>query len=224
MPARPTVIFDFDGTIALGRGPLEAYVNALRNCAGDDTAQAALAAVVTFDEGMTTFRDAYHAVRETAIARGITDDTLNAAYRASREVLATEAAPIHAPDGLADFLTELSTSAHCVLATNAPATGIDRALRVLGADSAITEQHHDVGKPAGLTPILRTHLAHGPVMSVGDIWENDLAPAAALNAETALVGVGASPQAHPTLRGTDLTELFDDLLTWATENASALTH
>ncbi|MDN6400144.1 MAG: HAD family hydrolase, partial [Brachybacterium sp.] len=52
------------------------------------------------------------------------------------------------------------------------------------------------------------------VRAVGDIWEFDLAPAAELGADTALVGVREVPAARPTLRGETLTDLYDPIRAW----------
>lgn len=223
MISRPIVVFDFDGTLALGRGPLQAYVACLADVAGDETAQVCLDAVAAFGDGGTDYRDAYDAVRQAALARGVTDPQLSAAYLASRDLLGTDAGPVTAPAGLAEFLADLATTATCVLATNAPETGVERALASLGASAHITERHHAIGKPAGLTPIIAAHLRAGPVLAVGDIWEYDLAPAAELGADTALVGVSTPAGATPTLRGATLTDLYDDIRTWATSHATART-
>lgn len=212
---RRTVVFDFDGTLALGRGPLDAYAASLGPLVGEDVVTACQAAIGLFDAGGTAFKDAYDAVRVAALEHGATDDQLSAAYLHSRELLATGAAPIHAPDGLVDFMAELARSAVCVLATNAPEVGIDRALSVLGVTDALAGVHCAVGKPAGLGPIIAAHLTHGPTLAVGDIWENDLAPAQLLGADTALVGV-TDPAGTVTMRGATLTDLYDDILAWAT--------
>lgn len=219
MIVRPTLVLDFDGTLALGRGPLQAYVAALgRQCedpvARERLRRECLAAVVEFDAGATPHRDAYDAVRTTALGLGSSDEQLARAYLASRDELGTPAAPVIAPDGLAAFLTELSPLAHCVLVTNAPDRGIDRALRSLGILEAVAEQHHDVGKPDGLAPIIAAHLERGPVLAVGDIWEYDLAPADHLGADTALVGVREVPEARPTLRGATLSDLYEPIRHW----------
>lgn len=228
MTVRPTLVLDFDGTLALGRGPLQAYVAALTEQGNEEAvrrrvASVCLTAVTDFDAGTTSHRDAYDAVRTAALAEGLTDAALSRAYLASRELLGTQDAAVIAPDGLAGFLTELAEISTCVLATNAPATGIDRALRSLGIADAIGEQHHDVGKPAGLTPIIAEHLARGPVLAVGDIWEFDLAPAHQLGADTALVGVREPSEARPTLRGATLSDLYDPIRAWVTAHrATAL--
>lgn len=219
MTVRPTLVLDFDGTLALGRGPLQAYVGALAAqledpARRDRVSSACLAAVAAFDAGTASHRDAYDAVRTAALAEGVADDQLGRAYLASRALLGTPEAPVLAPDGLAAFLAEISLSATCVLATNAPEIGVDRALRSLGIAETLTDRHHDLGKPSGLEPLVSGLLSHGPVLAVGDIWEFDLAPAHRLGADTALVGVRETPEARPTMRGASLSALVDPIRDW----------
>lgn len=215
---RRTVVFDFDGTLALGRGPLNAYAACLGELTTPQVAAACQAAIERFDTGQTAYRDAYDAVRVAALEFDVPAEHLSTAYLRSRELLATDAAPIHPPAGLAEFLNSLRPAARCVLATNAPDIGIDRSLDVLGITDLIDERHTSVGKPAGLEPIISSHLTDGPTLAVGDIWENDLAPADVLGATTALVGV--STTGHPTMRGATLTDLYDHILRWTTQTRS----
>lgn len=218
--AEVSVVFDFDGTIALGQGPLDAYARCVGELAGAVVADACVSAVREFNTGTSAYLDAYAAVRSAAVTHGVDDALLSAAYLHSRELLATDGAPIHPPTGLAAFMAELATIANCVVATNAPAIGLDRALRVLGIADLTAEVHASVGKPAGLDAIISRHLAGGRVLAVGDIWDNDLAPAQRLGADTAFVGVGRVG-GQPTMRGATLADLYDDILGWAARRASA---
>lgn len=222
---QPTVVFDFDGTLALGRGPVLAYARHVADAVGDpallDDADAALDRI---EAGDAVFLDGYDAVRRLALRRGAGEDQLEAAYQASRTQLGTDAAPVVAPEGLAPFLAALGREARLVLATNAPAAGVERALEQLGAAEHLVERHFAIGKPAGLAVVVEKHLASGPVLSVGDIWPYDLAPAAALGADTALVGPASTrTDLRPTLRGATLAALYDDLRTWAATAARDLT-
>jgi phosphoglycolate phosphatase-like HAD superfamily hydrolase len=213
----PTVVFDFDGTIAQGDGPVLAYARHAAAVADDPGLfEAALAALADLVNGKSPYRDAYDAVARVSLARGLDAIRLQAAYDASRLELGTAAAPLEAPAGLASFLAELSGFARLALATNAPATGIDTALVSLGAADYLTHRHCSLGKPDGLVPVLTRYLADGPVLSVGDIWEYDLAPADELGATTALVGVTArSTTEHPTMRGATLADLYGEITSWA---------
>src|SRR5690625_7308540 len=104
---RRTVLFDFDGTLALGRGPLEAYAACLNEIvseepgggAGSELLAHCQDAITRFDAGETVFRDAYDAIRHTALAHGVAEAQLSAAYLRSRGRLATDGCAVDGPPG-----------------------------------------------------------------------------------------------------------------------------
>lgn len=220
-----TIIFDFDGTIAVGDGPIRAFARAIAKAFIASGASMSRADVFLADifadldiAGRDGFspedRDGYGLVGRHAAAVGIVGDALDAAYHHSRSVLATDEAPIVAPDGLRAFLDSLPDGVQAVLVTNAPATNIDRALDVLGLTGCFAEVHHSAGKPDGLAEIARPWIEAGRVLSVGDIWRNDLGPIAELGGHTALIGrppAGTSPSfVAPTLE-----ELLPSMVAWS---------
>lgn len=219
----PTIIFDFDGTLALGDGPITAFARAIAERTGDTTfAALAEAALADFASGTGDARDGYDAVTRIAREQGVDATVIGAAYDTSRALLGTADAAVTTPDGLADLLDDLGSHARLVLATNAPGDGIMALLDAWGVADAFDAVHFTVGKPAGLVPLIRDALAHGSVLAVGDIVENDLAPAAELGADTALVGATFERSSTPaTMRGRSLTELSDQILDWARTASSA---
>ena len=218
-----TIVLDFDGTIALGAGPLEAFARAVATATGDaDFADRAIAAVSAFEHGEGDARDGYDVISRLAVQQGVTADALEEAYQSSRALLGSEHAAITPPSGLADFLKRIHGDARVVLATNAPGAGIRPVLEGWQVADLFDAMHFTVGKPAGLVPILRAAVAEGPVLSVGDIFEFDLAPAAELGAATALVGATAARSAAVvTMRGRTLTELYGAIEAWAAESAAS---
>lgn len=214
---RPTVVFDFDGTLATGRGPVLAYARHVAAAAGaPEIVPAARAALDRLDAGDRTYLDGYDAVRRVAVDHGVPEEAFDPAYLASRRELGTPAAPVAALAGLGPFLADLAGRARLALATNAPPTGVDRVLEQLGAAHHVTERHFAVGKPAGLADVVARYLEDGPVLSVGDVWVLDLAPAAALGGATALVGPTAGRlDVDPTMRGPQLADLYGEIRTWA---------
>ncbi|WP_084130692.1 HAD family hydrolase [Demequina sp. NBRC 110055] len=217
---RPTVIFDFDGTLALGDGPVRAYAACVAREAGDsrivDDAEDAFARLAA---GGSPFRDGYHAVAAAALTRGVEQEVLDAAYLESRSLLATGGAPIEAPAGLADFLDALGEHADRMVVTNSPNIRITEALDTLGAAGRIDAVVTSAKKPAGIEAIVTDALSRGPVLSIGDIHEYDLAPAVALGAATALVGPAASaPPADVTMAAATLPELYPAIQTWAAQS------
>lgn len=220
MPA--TIIFDFDGTLAVGNGPVLAFARQVAEVAGDGFLQQVEAGLADFEAGNSPCRDGYDVVGSLATAHGVTDAQLSRAYRQSRELLGTDQAPVTTMPGLDDFLSGLRRHARLVLATNAPEAGVDAVLDSWRVREAFDALHFEVGKPAGLTAVVRETLADGPVLAVGDIAEYDLAPAWSQGADTALVGAtSADDSITVTMRGRTLAELRTAIESWAAAAAQS---
>lgn len=218
-----SIIFDFDGTLTTGNGPVLAYARMLAADAPGGFLESVEQALAAFDNGDQTFRDGYDAVGSLARAGGVAETRLSAAYLASREQLGTAQAPVETMAGLSDFLQLLATRARIILATNAPETGIDAVLRSWGVRDLFTERHYHVGKPTGLMPVVSAAVARGPVLAIGDIVEFDLAPALQLGGDTVLVGATAAHSPAPvTMRGKDLAALRTDIETWSAQAESSI--
>ena len=222
------VVFDFDGTVSLGHGPVRSYA---RHIAASLAAAHAVEFLGRFEteltapdtgSGVTAPIDGYDLVRLLSERYDVPAGVRSSAYLSSRVELATAAAPVIAPTGLARFLTEARPQAHLVLATNAPSIRIEEALGSLGLTGAFDTVHTSVGKPAGFGPLLDELLALLPagtdaasgLLSIGDVWANDLAPVHARGASTALVGGPIPADATPTFRATHLYELYPALQAW----------
>ena len=218
----PTLLFDFDGTVSLGDGPVLAYARfsaaELAPAAATrllQTVRARLALAKDEWSGAGNPIDGYDLVRSVALTHGVSERELAQAYTASRENLATAIAPVEAVDGLAALLRELRQQTNLVLATNAPDTRLYEALAALQLSDSFDAVYTSVGKPTGLDRVLDEWLPRGPLLAIGDVWSNDLQPAHARGADTALVGPTAHvPGTTPTLRSYELTELFPAIRDW----------
>jgi FMN phosphatase YigB (HAD superfamily) len=215
-----TLVFDFDGTVSLGTGPVLAYARAAATTLAADHASAFLSAVELGLEQSPSGQlpgtgaiDGYDLVRMLASQHGVDPATLGDAYLASRGRLATDDAPVVAPRGLADFLRFAREHANTVLATNAPDIRVTEAISALGLTGLFDAVYTSVGKPGGLDSVLDDWLPNGEVLSIGDVWINDLAPAAARGALTALVGSPDEASA-PTYRADHLHELYPVIAAW----------
>lgn len=226
---RPILIFDFDGTVALGDGPVRAYARAVAEeaelpLAFVEEVVAGIAATDGRDAGSTETADgsaidAYDLVRVRATAAGAGADDLARGYAASRTRLASDEAPIVAPAGLAAFLA--AVDAERILVTNAPGVRIPEALAALGLTGAFDRVVVDAGKPDGLAALLDGLDADAEVLAVGDIWRNDLAPAHERGHATALVGGYPDPAATPDFQARTLPEILPALTDWVHARARA---
>jgi FMN phosphatase YigB (HAD superfamily) len=237
MPARThTVLFDFDGTISLGSGPVLAYAAAasesLPAAHRAEFLYAVSSGLAAHPSGRipgTDAIDGYDLVRILSVRYAIDPVMLSAAYLRSRAQLATEFAPVTAPAGLPSFLASVADRANLVVATNAPDTRFDAALAELGLAGLFDARYSSVGKPSGLDRVLDEWLPHGPLLSIGDVWANDLAPAHARGAATAFVGpvdhaLADDLPAEPTFRADTLPELYPAILAWLDDDDSSVPH
>lgn len=216
------VLFDFDGTVATGTGPVLAYA---REVASILPAPDGTLLVETVETGLEEWSsvdgvvplDGYDLVRILATRAGVGPDVLGAAYLRSRELLAGPHAPVVAPDGLAELLRELREEATVVLATNAPDIRLRVALEGLGLADGFDEVVASAAKPGMLPTLLdrieAEHIGATRVLSIGDVWANDLAPVHARGHSTALVGE-VPPGAEPTFHARDLPSLYPSIASW----------
>lgn len=210
MSARRVVVLDFDGTVAVGDEPVLAYFRGVAGPAAEEL-------FAPWAASGTGFRDGYALVADWARRNGVEESARSAAYAASRDALHSGRAAVTAPPGLAALLRSRPADVRCVLVTNAPVDGIEPVLDRLGLSGQVDELIGDAGKPRGMPAILTSllgDLAPDRLLSVGDVWRNDLEPAAAIGAATAFIDRFGLGEGSPTFRGRSLEELLPDIERW----------
>ncbi len=187
---RGVVMFDFDGTVWRGPEPLERYAELVAEgvpgarrpgfrrrvsefLAGDRWSSCGLADPPA---------DGWVAVARFALDAGVGPGHVDASFSRVRELLAAGELAMQVPEGLPELLGSARSWVRTVLASNSPASSVGPVLARLGLGSAFDEVLAGVGKPAGLVPAgdqVRARLGLGPerVLSVGDHYVNDIAPA-----------------------------------------------
>lgn len=220
----PLLILDFDGTVCLGDGPVLAYADAVAEQIPDASRQAlreGLDAFLAEDPTAPAYKDGYAAV--AALAEGLIDtDGLNRAYAQSRTRLAAGTVEITVPTGLADFLDSLAGVAFRVLLTNAPLTGVAESLAALGLTGSIDLIMPDAGKPAGfagLLPVLLANKAPHELLSVGDVWSNDIDLPSRQGCVTAFIDRFNHRTGAATLSAPRFELLYDAISGWANDPA-----
>lgn len=220
MVGRSLLVLDFDGTVCLGDDAPLAYARELAGHAGGSSIEADLRAFLDdpdADPGLREADDGYQAVALLAAAAGIPAEARDAAYRASRDRL--DPATLRAPEGLRDFLADVD--ARRVLCTNAPGRRLQPLLESLGLAEVIDYVLPDARKPglmaAHLTKLLDAAGLNGHpehLMSVGDIWANDLRPALEVGCATAYVDTFDRRRGPAHARDATMTGLYADISAW----------
>lgn len=214
------LVLDFDGTVCLGDGPVWAYADAIVPHLDERLARHVTDGLLAYLEdhpGAGTYADGYGAIAALA-GPHVPAEVLAAAYSASRAALAEGGLDIHAPDGLVELLAELRPGVRAVVVTNAPSTGLAEALEALGLAGSVDDVIPSAGKPVGSAEVLGKLLdGADPVtlMSVGDIWVNDIAPALELGCATAFIDRSGRDQRPAHARGRTIQDLYPALAAWA---------
>jgi FMN phosphatase YigB (HAD superfamily) len=214
-----TIIFDFDGTVCLGDGPALEYARGVadahpsladlehrvaRHLAGD-----ALAEFVGAVDG-------YQAVQSAASAAGVDPARIEAAFRAARRRLAEEGLGVHAPAGFGAFARDLrERGVRMLLVTNAPGEGLDSILALLGIAACFDRIVADAGKPEGMHAVLDGIAGEvSTVLSIGDIWVNDLSVPHRRGAATALIDGHGNQPGTPDVRVRAMPDLYMWVQRW----------
>ena len=182
------LVFDFDGTLWRGDDPLDCYAELVS--LGLDPAERApfLADVHAFLSGdhwsvsglEPPPDDGWAAIAAFAAARGESAAHRQAAFLETRRRIAAGEFPLEVPGGLREFLAASRDSCAVVLASNSPGASVHPVLDRLGLTPFFDDVASDAGKPDRLPEVVDSWItvyrpAH--VMSIGDHYRNDIAPA-----------------------------------------------
>jgi FMN phosphatase YigB (HAD superfamily) len=143
-----TIVFDFDGTVIVGNGPVLAYAREMARFAPEGFLARAEAEIAAFEAGRAaSYRDGYDVVGTLGTDAGVSAGDRQLAYLASRELLGS-AQPADPAPGLADILARIPEETRVVLATNAPEAGVESALAGWGIRDRFDELIYNTGKPS----------------------------------------------------------------------------
>lgn len=224
---RGLLILDFDGTLWRGDGPLLAYAEAVADELPDDLRAGYLQRVVAFlagdrwgaAAGGLPPADGWAAVAEFAAPLGLSAERRQAAFLATRARIAEGEFLLEVPDGLPAFLESSRAECGLVLASNSPASSVEPVLDHLGLSSLFDAVVCGAGKPAGLAELgaawqARTGLPSERIMSVGDHYPNDIAPAVAAGWASTYISPWRVVPGPCSVVGTSMEEVLPPLRGW----------
>lgn len=215
----PILILDFDGTLCVGEGPVRAYAQAVAALLSEEQAATLISELSAYTAGRrphSDFGDAYELVHGLG-AGLLSPEQRQACYHESRRWLARHPDQVHAPDGLAEFLASLN-DVLTILVTNSPTESARSALDGLGLAEVIDEVQGSANKPHGFDQRLSTLLdGRDPrrLMSVGDLWANDIQPALHAGCLGAWINpYGLAPRPAQ-LSAPDFPSMYSSIAEWA---------
>ncbi|WP_168198591.1 HAD family hydrolase [Nesterenkonia sp. NBAIMH1] len=169
-------------------------------------------------------QDGYQLVQLLGRQAGLNDAQTGQAFMAARRRIVRdglEQTDVHAPEEAGRLIAEMrAAGVRVVLITNSPAEGFDRWLDALGLHESFDEVINSARKPYGMPEALQQAARHDDlnglsILSVGDIWKNDLAPVADLGGETVLIDRFGTGLGAPDHRVSSFDEAVSMMRTWA---------
>jgi FMN phosphatase YigB (HAD superfamily) len=223
------LLIDLDGTLYTGDEPIRCYAAELAALTGNP---ALVPGVEEYLAGTSPVvaADGWEAVR--AIAGAVPRRLADAAFLRSRYGMADGTVPVTVSEPLVRLVTELRDRYLPVLATNSPRDGLLALLDRLGVANLFAEVVFGARKPDGLIP-LATRLLHSigaaaqphRLLSIGDHWRNDIAPALRLGAIGGYVDRFGRRAGPAQLSGRVVDDLLPGVRSWAADPAGfAATH
>jgi phosphoglycolate phosphatase-like HAD superfamily hydrolase len=218
------LLLDFDGTVSVGDEPVLLYARLVAEAAGEP---AILARVEDFLGGGDRLAalgasDGYQLVARLATATDVPAEILKAAYDESRGRVDSGEVPIAPPEGLAELLGELPDGIHVALVTNAPADSLGPVLEGFGLSALIDETVGSAAKPERMPEHVERLLSeHGltdtptSLLSIGDIWGNDLAAAHERGCRTGLIDRFGFSDGDPDVSAPDFPGLYAYVRRWS---------
>lgn len=175
-------------------------------------------------------QDGYQLVQLLGVQAGLSGQTCGEAFRAARRTLlgaGLENTDLHAPAEAPELLSRLrQEGVVVVLATNSPAEGFDTWLQTLGLEAAFDAVINSAQKPFGMPATVEqarqtaaelrggAQVAAGSILSVGDIWANDLDYVAEQGGVTVLIDRFTTGLGEPSHRVQSFTEAADLIGQW----------
>lgn len=222
------LLLDFDGTICRGDEPVRHYAQLLADELDEARGKRLVNDVDVYLESGASggvapgARDGYDAVKLLATAEGLSRAMVRQAFLNARAKLAAGELVFEVPEGLVTFLNALPERVRVAVVTNAPTHGLRTILDHMGILSSVDDAMGDAGKPSGMAGVVGQLLDDAKateepwrLLSVGDIWENDLRVPRERGCVTAYIdrfGIDAGP-AHA--RAETLEGLYCPIQRWA---------
>lgn len=178
------IVWDLDGTLYRGKEPLDSYAGALAGCLPDasaDTFRGYAEALLTRPQSVAPYRDLWNALTHASHELGLPYERANAAFLDVRRAILRGEIPIDVPAGTVSLVRDLDRlHVPMVVVTNSDGTTARALLRTMGFACLARRLRADAMKPDGFGPAVHTlfgDFPQGAILSVGDNYANDIAPA-----------------------------------------------
>ena len=236
------MIFDFDGTLYRGDEPFRYYARLAAQAMPSNTAQKYLQnlefylqgrfpldvedpweAVVALGQALLQGTAANDSATSAEVAATTERDFWEAAFLKTRDYMLEDLCPLEVPPALVEFLKDARGLATLVVASNSPPQATIPLLAKLQLSDYFDMIQTETNKPIGLLPLVGRLdpddvIPKYLIMSVGDNYRNEIAPARQAGWQTAYINPRNEFRGPCTHQGRTIEELIPALQAWLTSS------
>lgn len=229
MSRQAVLVFDLDGTLYRSAAACLHYAQGIAETLDPGARTAYLEAVEKFlrAEGGIDASDGWEAaVLLAGGARGASR-AFAEPFSRTREYMLSDACDLEVPVGLVELLERVAGTTRRVLVSNTPSFGVMPLLARLGLTTLFDEIVCDAAKPNRFAERLCAYaqvegVPARSVLSIGDHFVNDIAPALAAGCASAYIDpFGVGPHGEADFEAPRFEDLLDQIDAWLTEPARA---
>lgn len=223
------LVWDLDGTLYRGTAACLHYARGIAETLPAARREEYLDSVERFlaGNGGVAAADGWEAAVVLAGGPGGASRAFGEQFARSRDFMLTDACELTVPSGLRALLERVAGEARRVLVTNTPSYGVMPLLDRLELTTLLDEIVCDSDKPrrfdvrlTALADVLG--IAPRSILSIGDHFANDIAPAVAAGCGTAYVDpFGVGPSGRADFSATRLEELLEPIEAWVDEQPAS---
>lgn len=218
----PVVVWDLDGTVYRSAEACRHYARGIAAELAEERRDAYLAALDGYLAGARGIEasDGWEAAVVLAGGPRGASRAYPDAFARTRAFMLTDECKLEMPHGVPELLERSAGRTRHVLMSNTPAFGVMPLLERLGVLALFDEIVCNAEKPdrftARLAALARVHdVPFDSVMSIGDHFVNDIAPALALGCATAYIDpFRVGPGGRSTFEATRIEDLLPSLEAW----------
>lgn len=210
---KPYILWDFDGTLYRGIKPFIIYTSSiLRHLGVEDTGERKEIEKRLTDYGHFYGNDGYEIVAR--YFSSVPSRILQAAYEEMRETLLEHPEYVEVPQKLKEFLEMAKEKSIMVVASNSPEPYVTPFMEKLGLVDYFSRIISWAAKPEGIIKIIKELPEDTSLLSVGDHYTNDIAPALEMGKDAAYISPYSTGKSEATFKGKKIEDVLPKMARW----------
>ncbi|MGP6207488.1 HAD family hydrolase [Cuniculiplasma sp. SKW3] len=210
---KPYILWDFDGTLYRGIRPFIIYTSSILNLLGEeDTGE-----IKEIERRLKDYDHFYGNDGYEIVARyfsSVPSRILQAAYEEMRETLLDHPEYVEVPQKLQEFLKRSKEKSIMIVASNSPEPYVTPFMEKLGLVDYFSRIISWAAKPEGIIRIIKELPEDANLLSVGDHYPNDIAPAIELGKDAAYISPYSTGNMKATFKGKKIEDVLPKMSKW----------